>query len=391
MNRKLLFDIAYALLTARWRQTLVAAIGVCFSIMMFIALMGFMTGLNIMLDDLFLNRTPHVRLFNETMRNPNQPVHRAPGFTNTYHFISSVKTGNSQDHIRNSVALVKNIGRDNRVAGFSQKVHTPVYFQFGNTQLSAVLDGIDVEAENSLFHFNDYLITGKSVDLALIPNSVILGYSLAEKMLLQPGDLVYVTAPGGETMPLKLVGYYQSGINELDKIQAYTSLRTARKILGEQESYLTDIQIKLKDISQAPAIAREYKALYNVQAEDIQTANAQFDTGSFIRLLISYVVGVTLLTVAGFGIYNILNMLIYEKMDSIAILKATGFSGRDMKNTFLVVALSIGSAGGIVGLVFGYALSAIIDRIPFRTEALPTVTTYPVNYAVIYYGIGLLF
>jgi lipoprotein-releasing system permease protein len=36
-------------------------------------------------------------------------------------------------------------------------------------------------------------------------------------------------------------------------------------------------------------------------------------------------VSVFLLVVAGFGIYNILNMMIYEKMDSIAILKATGF------------------------------------------------------------------
>jgi lipoprotein-releasing system permease protein len=34
-------------------------------------------------------------------------------------------------------------------------------------------------------------------------------------------------------------------------------------------------------------------------------------------------VGIVLLVVAGF-VYNILNM-IYEKMDSIAILKATGF------------------------------------------------------------------
>jgi lipoprotein-releasing system permease protein len=33
--------------------------------------------------------------------------------------------------------------------------------------------------------------------------------------------------------------------------------------------------------------------------------------------------------VAGFGIYNILNM-IHEKMDTIAILKATGFAGRDV-------------------------------------------------------------
>ena len=70
--------------------------------------------------------------------------------------------------------------------------------------------------------------------------------------------------------------------------------------------------------------------------------------------------GITLLIVAGFGIYNILNMMIYEKMDSIAILKATGFSGRDVKLIFLVIALSIGFFGGLFGLLFGYILSAII-------------------------------
>jgi lipoprotein-releasing system permease protein len=57
---------------------------------------------------------------------------------------------------------------------------------------------------------------------------------------------------------------------------------------------------------------------------DYQTANSQFETGSTVRS-ISYSVGIVLLIVAGFGIYNILNMMIYEKMDSIAILKAQGF------------------------------------------------------------------
>ncbi|HOZ52795.1 MAG TPA: ABC transporter permease, partial [Chitinophagaceae bacterium] len=65
MNRKLIFEIAKSLLLARWRQTLVAAIGVTFSITMFITLLGFMNGLNDLLDGLILNRTPHVRLFNE--------------------------------------------------------------------------------------------------------------------------------------------------------------------------------------------------------------------------------------------------------------------------------------------------------------------------------------
>jgi lipoprotein-releasing system permease protein len=110
-----------------------------------------------------------------------------------------------------------------------------------------------------------------------------------------------------------------------------------------------------------------------------------------VRTLISYVVGIVLLIVAGFGIYNILNMMIYEKMDTIAILKATGFSGSDVRKIFLGIALSIGVVGGILGLAIGLGLSLIIDQIPFSTPSLPTITTYPVNYDGKYYLIGIIF
>ncbi|MGI8597934.1 MAG: ABC transporter permease, partial [Chitinophagaceae bacterium] len=102
-------------------------------------------------------------------------------------------------------------------------------------------------------------------------------------------------------------------------------------------------------------------------------------------------VGITLLIVAGFGIYNILNMMIYEKMDAIAILKATGFSGSDVRRIFLMIALSIGFFGGLAGLIFGYVLSVLIDQIPFVTAALPTIKTYPVNYNPVFYFIAITF
>ena len=138
-------------------------------------------------------------------------------------------------------------------------------------------------------------------------------------------------------------------------------------------------------------VFKEFHKTFEVEAIDINTANAQFDTGSSIRSLISYAVGITLLIVAGFGIYNILNMMIYEKMDSIAILKATGFSGKDVNRIFVTIALSIGLVGGLVGLFFGLLVTYGIDNIPFNTEALPTVKTYPISYNPKYYMIGFVF
>lgn len=388
---KLILDIAQSLLLARWRQTLVAAIGVTFSITMFIALLSFMTGLNKLLDGLILNRTPHVRLYNEIKPSLNQPVAEAPQFKNYYHFIRSVKTGNIRQELYNSGTIMQTIQKDSRVTGIAPRVAAQVFFNDGTIEITGVINGVDEPAEENLFHFNEYVVAGNGADLKNVANSIILGKALAEKLLANIGDVVQVTTSKGEIFPLKVVGYFQSGIQDFDRVQSYASITTVQKLLGKTNNYITDIQVKLTDVSEAPAVAKEYARLFGCDAEDIQTANAQFETGTFIRTLISYTVGIVLLIVAGFGIYNILNMMIYEKMDSIAILKATGFSGGDVKRIFLLIAVSIGVFGGLTGLVFGFTLSSIIDQIPFNTAALPTIKTYPINYNPVYYLIGVSF
>jgi len=281
--------------------------------------------------------------------------------------------------------------KDSRVSGVAPKIIAQVFYNVGVIDVTGIINGIDVEAENKLFLLSDYVTEGNFMDLKNIPNSIILGKGAAEKMLAQIGDNIQVTTAKGERMQLKVVGYYESGMQELDKVQSYASIASTQKLLGESSSYITDIQIKLNDMLLAPSIAKEYARLFDVEAIDIQSANAQFETGSSVRTLISYAVGITLLIVAGFGIYNILNMMIYEKMDSIAILKATGFSGKDVNAIFISIALSIGVFGGILGLIFGYGLSALIDQIPFNTSSLPTITTYPINYNPNFYMIGAIF
>lgn len=391
MNIKLIITIAKSLLLARWKQTLVAAIGVTFSITMFITLLSFMNGLNDLLDNLILNRTPHIKLYNEIKANPNQPINLSEKFKENYNFIHSIKPNGARQEIYNNGAILKALKADERVKGIAPKITAQVFYNIGPIDITGVINGIDVEAENRLFFFKDYVTTGNYIDLLNVPNSIILGKGAADKMLANIGDVVQITTPKGDRIQLKVVGYFQSGLLELDKVQSYASLATTQKLLGKPNNYITDIQIKLFDINLAPQMAKDFAKIFGSDAEDIQTANSQFETGSSIRTLISYAVGITLLIVAGFGIYNILNMMIYEKMDSIAILKATGFSGKDVNAIFIIIALSIGFFGGLVGLIFGFGLSSIIDQIPFNTAALPTIKTFPVNYNPKFYLIGSTF
>lgn len=391
MKQTLLVNIAWQLLRARMKQSLVAATGVLFGIAMFIAMISFMTGLNIMLDSLILNRTPHIRLYNEIRPSESQPIERAEDYISSDFFIRSVKPRESGQAIRNSEAIIDALRRDPRVINVAPKLSAPVFFQSGTINLTGQLNGIDPVVEMELFHLSDYVIDGDLSELSQLNNTIFLGKGIADKMMVKRGDVVRLTTADGEPSLLKVSGIIQFGLVDFDNTQSFASLRTAQQVMGVPLAYFTDLQIKLRDINLAPELAKEFSKTFHVDAIDIQTANAQFETGTNVRTIISYAVGITLLVVAGFGIYNILNMLIYEKMDSIAILKATGFSGSDVRRIFLTISTLIGVSGGVAGLLLGYLLSVGIDHIPFVTEALPTISTFPVNYNPAYYVIGLSF
>jgi lipoprotein-releasing system permease protein len=391
MKILLLLNISFSLLLSRRKQTIVAAVGVLFGIAMFITLLGFMNGLNDLLDGLILNRTPHIRLYNELKASDKQPIETSKDLSKAYHFINSIKPGGEELKIYNNAAIMRALKKDERVLGIAPKVSTQVFYNVGSIDIAGVINGIDVIEELRLYSFANYISGGNPLDIKNVPNSIILGKLAAEKMLAEVGDIIQVSTPSGERASLKVVGFFQSGIQDFDKVQSFASISTTQKLLGKESSYITDIQVNLKDITLAPQIAKEFSQIFEVDALDIQTANAQFETGSQVRSIISYAVGITLLIVAGFGIYNILNMMIYEKMDAIAILKATGFSGRDVQFIFISIALFIGITGSIFGLLVGYGMSSVIDNIPFDTAALPTVKTYPVNYDTQYYVIGALF
>jgi lipoprotein-releasing system permease protein len=391
MRIGLIFSISKTHLLSRKKQSITAAMGVMFGIGTYVIMMGFMEGLNSLLDGLILNRTPHIRLYNEVSPSAMQPIDRDSIYNKQIRFVNSIKPKKVQAKIHNALPLIAYLNRQSIVLGITPQVKVQTFYLGGSTQLNGVLIGADVEKEKLLYNLSDYIVKGTVEDLKKTDKGILLGAGVAKKLALNVGDFIQVTSKTGEIITLKIVGFFQSGMSEIDNVQSYVNLKTAQRIFGESKNYITDVNIKLKDIELAPQIAKSLSQKFGVTATDIQTANAQFETGSTVRTLISYAVSITLLIVAGFGIYNILNMMIFEKMNDIAILKATGFSGLDVQWIFMSQAIIIGLVGGIAGLLLGYGVSVIIDNTSFDTPALPTIKTYPIDYSIKFYFIGVTF
>ncbi len=391
INIKLLLTIAKTHLLTRLKQSAVAALGVTVGIATFIVLMSFMTGLNGMLDGLILNRTPHVHIYNDIKPSDKQPIDYYKTFENGINVIRSVKPKQSQLRVHNAVELMSQLRKDKKVKGVTPQVGAQGFYVAGSIQLNGRINGLNVLDEVRLFNFGEYIVKGSAQELAKNDEGILLGAGVAKKLSLDVGDRVQINNINGSIYNLKIVGIYQSGMADFDNVQSFANLKTVQKILGEGANYITDINVKLYDIKEAPFMAANLEKQFDLTAVDIERANAQFETGTKIRNIITYAVSITLLLVAGFGIYNILNMMIYEKMNDIAILKATGFSGNDVKWIFIFQAMLIGFVGGLVGLLIGYLGALAIDNAPFETEALPTITTFPVNFDPMYYVVGVVF
>lgn len=389
MNLRVILDISRTHLLARIKQSVIAALGVTFGIGTFIILVSFMTGLNGMLDGLVMNRTPHIRIYQESEPSAVQPAEAF--FPQSFNVIRSIKPRQSANRVRNALPIIDALSKDPRVKGVTAQVDAQVFYLSGIIELNGLVHGVDILEQVRLFHMADYIVEGSATDLANNSRGIILGIGVGQKMSVEIGDRIQVMSARGDLVALTVVGFYQSGLADVDDVHSYVNLPMAQRLRGEPKSFITDVNVKLNNMEEAFSMSKEIGAMYSVKAVDIRTANAQYETGTSVRNLITYAVSITLLIVAGFGIYNILNMLIYEKMNDIAILKATGFSGSDVRNIFITQALVIGVAGGILGLIGGYLVSVVIDNTPFITAALPFITTYPVNFDSEYYLIGIVF
>jgi lipoprotein-releasing system permease protein len=211
-------------------------------------------------------------------------------------------------------------------------------------------------------------------------------------MNIKVGDRVSITTPLGGNFNMKVAGIFSFGIVSMDESRCYATMATVQKILGKDPSYVTDLNIKLKDMDNAKLFAnRMENQLDDVRIEDWETANASLLAGTQIRNIMTFVVCATLLTVAGFGIYNIMNMNIINKMKDIAILKATGFQSNDIVGIFLLQSVMIGVAGAILGLVIGFFVSYLLSITPFPAGEFFRLSTFPVNFNPLHYITGVLF
>jgi lipoprotein-releasing system permease protein len=363
MKKNPLLKIALTHLFSKKRQTIVAMLGVTFGIAIFIFQAGLMSGFQDFFIQETVNTTANIRIYNEAEKNRPSILDKINHQPNHWNAVQNQKPKDEQSKIKNGYQIISILEKDSRVAGVSPFLGSQAIFKVGIAQIAGRVSGVDIVKENILFDVSKNMKQGNITKLETIPNGIILGDGLADLLGAKINDNISVVSPLGVNLDMKIVGINHSGLTDVDKSRAYINIRNAQKLLQVDGSYITDINIKLKDFSQSEELAKFYNSKFGFRSIDWKEANASVFSVFKIQNMVTYLIIVSILVVSGFGIFNILMMIIYEKMPDIAILKAIGYKDRDIKIIFLTESLIIGTSGGLLGLVVGFFMQKIVGSI----------------------------
>ena len=195
------------------------------------------------------------------------------------------------------------------------------------------------------------------------PNGILIGSGISDKMNLGVGDNLNLSSSKGVNRTFKIIGIFKTKNSTVDKSKSFINLAAAQQLLKESNSYVTDINVNITDPENAEVMGKIISTLTGYKAEGWKQANETFMAANKMRKIIITFVSFTLLLVAGFGIYNILNMTVSQKINDIAILKAIGFKGKDVIRIFVYQALSIGLLGVIGGVLVALLLISILRTV----------------------------
>lgn len=211
-------------------------------------------------------------------------------------------------------------------------------------------------------------------------DQVILGYRLARKLGIRPGENVTLISPKGNitafgTIPkmksYTVIGTFNSGMFEYDSNFAFMPLEMAQKYLmsGNQVSQL---EIFIKDNNRIDEMVdRVFTTLGSTaQVYDWRHANQVFFNAIEVERNVMFLILTLIIVVAAFNMISGLIMLVRDKSKDIAVLRTMGMTKGSVLGIFLMAGLTVGVVGTAAGVGLGLLFSYNIDAIKSFLENL---------------------
>ncbi|MDU2235340.1 MAG: ABC transporter permease [Fusobacterium periodonticum] len=322
------FFIAKKQMLERKKQSILSIVGVFIGITVLIVSLGVSNGLDKNMINSILSLTSHINVY-------------------------------SPENIPNYEELVKNIEEVKGVKGAVPTIETQGIIKYeghGEPYVAGVkVVGYDLDKAIKVMKLDDYIIDGK-IDVE-DKKSILIGKELAASMGAMVGDKVKLITSEETDLEMTIGGIFQSGFYEYDLNMVLIPLQTAQYITYSDET-VGRLSVRLDNPYDAQElifdVARKLPTdLYiGTWGEQNRALLSALTLEKTIMLVVFSLIAI----VAGFLIWITLNTLVREKTKDIGIMRAMGFSKKNIMLIFLIQGIIL----GIIGIILGIIVSLIL-------------------------------
>lgn len=257
------------------------------------------------------------------------------------------------------------------------------------------------ENRDALFEEGARIVSGLLSKTASGDPPIIIGRELSNLIGATTGDTVNLVSPYGKIGPFGptakirkfgVIGVFDYGMIEYDSSTAYVSLDDAMNFF-ETQSKVTGIEVRVDDIHKARETGDEIAETlgFPFYAKNWQDSNRSlFRALRLERMAIGIFLGFIVL-VAALNIVSTLTMLVMEKKRDIAVLLSMGARKSGIRKIFVYDGMIIGTAGTLLGTLFGYLICRFLETSNFIKEMIPfddnvyPISEFPVKIEPVYF------
>lgn len=292
--------------------------------------------------------------------------------------------------------LVNKIKSIDNIKYVTRSIEENAYLKYANRENIATVKGIEPAFQNitgidSFILFGKYQLQFNGYDGAILGAGVdeVLNADMQEpvvqmqvmipkkerKVYLNPEDAFHK----GYVLPTGVFAIQQE-FDQKYVLVPYTFIEE----LTESYDRATSIEIKLLDYSKVSTTTNDLQKILekNLKVQNKLQQNASLFKVMQIERLAVYVILSFILFIVSFNIIGSLSMLVMEKENDIAILRAMGASESVVRNIFILEGVLSALIGATIGLILGFIICLIqkeFGLIKLQGSGSFVVQSYPIE------------
>ena len=248
----------------------------------------------------------------------------------------------------------------------------------GEAQRSIALVGVELDRYDRIISLRAKVVSGMP---RLGPGEAIIGTELAHDLGLQVGDRFNISTGVGAAAAngsasdatsdsARVTALVDLGVRELNRRSVFVALRTAQSLLSLPGG-MTNIDMALRDVWAAPALATALAGRWPYKVESWQDTNAGLVSALNAQSVSTTLIRSVVMVVVVLGIASVLVVSVVQKRREIGILRAMGATQGQVLRVFLLQGAIVGAIGSVLGVLLAQLLILAFTTFVRGSDGLP--------------------